>query len=493
MDQDEKNRLLKAMRLGDEKACAKLIAVGELDPSARDKNGSTPLHEAAIEGNLAVCEVLLKNNAKVDLKDRDGKTPLAYAAGYANSKLCQLLLDAGADPNSRDHLKSTPLHEAAPRGDLALCKTLLKGKAKVDLKAADRWTALFCAVAAGRSEICAFLLESGANPNLYDFEGATPLHRAAAALNAKICETLIEHGADIAAKSKAVKKDSVQWGPLAFAYFGYKRSELKPAEKTKRLIETISVLFERGLDPNQSDGPYSTPLVFAISEGLLPLAARMIEAGANPNLPDARTGEMPLLLAAALGNRKMCDLLIANGADPFAKFDRMTPAEVAKLNGHSALAAYLLKAASASPLAAKEAERELAIREKWKAHGEAAWNEARSLEENLNSLLFQAIQAKNIRQAKSLLLDGANPDARDGRGMRPLHHAAAMADPAMCYMLRKHGADLWAVDSDGLMPSDWAASGGGVRAGCEDLPEEAYEATKFILGFAGSSPKGKQP
>jgi len=155
MDQDEKNRLLKAMRLGDEKACAKLIAVGELDPSARDKNGSTPLPEAAIEGNLAVCEVLLKNNAKVDLKDRDGKTPLAYAAGYANSKLCQLLLDAGADPNSRDHLKSTPLHEAAPRGDLALCKTLLKGKAKVDLKAADRWTALFCAVAAGRSEICA--------------------------------------------------------------------------------------------------------------------------------------------------------------------------------------------------------------------------------------------------------------------------------------------------------------------------------------------------
>ena len=66
-----------------------------------------------------------------------------------------------------------------------------------------------------------------------------------------------------------------------------------------------------------------------------------------------------------------------------------------------------------APLVAEDAKRELAIREKWKAQDEEAWDEARSLEENLNSLLFRAIQAKNVRQAKSLLLDGANPDARD--------------------------------------------------------------------------------
>lgn len=79
-----------------------------------------------------------------------------------------------------------------------------------------------------------------------------------------------------------------------------------------------------------------------------------------------------------------------------------------------------------APLVAEDAKRELAIREKWKAQDEEAWDEARSLEENLNSPLFRAIQAKNVRQAKSLLLDGATPDARDigsasrSNGARPI-------------------------------------------------------------------------
>jgi len=59
-----------------------LIAKGA-DISAKNKNGCTPLHAAALGDQKEVVELLIAKGANINAKDNDGHTPLHTAAGYA--------------------------------------------------------------------------------------------------------------------------------------------------------------------------------------------------------------------------------------------------------------------------------------------------------------------------------------------------------------------------------------------------------------------------
>ncbi|WP_341815111.1 ankyrin repeat domain-containing protein [Wolbachia endosymbiont (group A) of Chalcis sispes] len=64
--------------------------------NAKDKNGNTSLHLAAMNGKIDVAKVLLKHNADVNAKNNEGKTALYYAAKYNHQELVELLLAHGA-------------------------------------------------------------------------------------------------------------------------------------------------------------------------------------------------------------------------------------------------------------------------------------------------------------------------------------------------------------------------------------------------------------
>lgn len=46
------------------------------DPNKGDEFGETPLHYAAMEGHVALVEMLLQNRAIIEKADRHGRTPL---------------------------------------------------------------------------------------------------------------------------------------------------------------------------------------------------------------------------------------------------------------------------------------------------------------------------------------------------------------------------------------------------------------------------------
>jgi len=73
-----------------------------------DEYGFTPLIEAAIADHAGIAHLLLSAGAEVDLKDMTGSTALHWAAENNNLALAKELLERGADPNAYN-LSGQPL------------------------------------------------------------------------------------------------------------------------------------------------------------------------------------------------------------------------------------------------------------------------------------------------------------------------------------------------------------------------------------------------
>ena len=80
----------------------------------RNKDGTTPLQEAAAYGTRAKIQALLAAGADVMARNKDGRTPLHSAAtcytafGGCKPGVIQALLAAGADAKAKDKNGETP-------------------------------------------------------------------------------------------------------------------------------------------------------------------------------------------------------------------------------------------------------------------------------------------------------------------------------------------------------------------------------------------------
>ncbi|VEL24881.1 unnamed protein product [Protopolystoma xenopodis] len=170
----------------------------EIDCTAR--NGFTPLHIAAKQGNHELASLLLVHNASVDAISRGGYTPLHFAAREGNVELVkkllhdysakvnavakvrnkdrlacvEVLLAAGADVYATSAISGfTPLHNAAYQGHLGAVRCLLSSlgdeeDARAELLASrtrSGSTALHLAAQQGCMQVVNRLLEAGINPN----------------------------------------------------------------------------------------------------------------------------------------------------------------------------------------------------------------------------------------------------------------------------------------------------------------------------------------
>ena len=81
--------------------------------NASDNAGMTPLHGAAMIGDVEVARVLVeKGKADIHSKTTTGYTPLHVAALFGKTEFVQFLLENGADPDMRDNDNLTPVERA---------------------------------------------------------------------------------------------------------------------------------------------------------------------------------------------------------------------------------------------------------------------------------------------------------------------------------------------------------------------------------------------
>ena len=70
--------------------------------STRGLFDCTPLHVAAVRGDVYIIGLLLDAGAEIDVRGEHGHTPLHDAVGQGHTEAVKLLLSRGADPRIRN-------------------------------------------------------------------------------------------------------------------------------------------------------------------------------------------------------------------------------------------------------------------------------------------------------------------------------------------------------------------------------------------------------
>ena len=126
---------------------------------ARDGNGMTPLHYAALGGNVELINYFVDKGAKLELKNAQLKTPLHLASMNDRKDAAAVLLKRGAGLETQDDYGRTALVLCArERGQAATGRVLIEAGAAVN--AVDKFgaSALDLAAWRGKGEFVDLLL-----------------------------------------------------------------------------------------------------------------------------------------------------------------------------------------------------------------------------------------------------------------------------------------------------------------------------------------------
>ena len=241
-------------------AAAWVAAVGAGDNRAAvASDGTTPLHLAVRAGDAATVVRLLREGADLKAANRYGVTPLSLAAENGDAVIIDALLAAGADARSSISNGQTMLMMAARSGKVAAVKTLVAHGADVN----------------AREHVL----------------GENALIWAAVENHADVITMLAMHGADVNVRSNELKFPRRDYGDGKSGRFTVlPRGGWTPLMYAARqdAQASLAALAAAGANLNASDPDGTSALTFAIINAHYEAASRLLDAGADPNVADAR-------------------------------------------------------------------------------------------------------------------------------------------------------------------------------------------------------------
>ena len=420
--------------------------------SAQDHDGTTALHWAVRDDDVALVAKLVAAGADVNAANRYGITPLGLAAQNGSLRTVELLLAGGADPNLAEPEGETPLMTAARTGNPAVIRALVARGANVNAR--EGWlgqTALMLAVAEGHAEAA---------------------------------DALIAAGADVNARSALTKLPDLEWDVIGMSTTVFPRGSWTPLmfAAQRGAVSAARVLIDRGADVDLQDPDGTTALVLAIINAHYDVAALLLERGSNPNIAD--TSGMAALYAAVdmstlpfMHNRPapkptgsldalgLIDMLFEHKADPNARLtgvvlqrhhnvgdrtlgDGSTPLMRAAKTTDIPVMRRLLQGGADASLLQKDGTNALMIAA---TRGEAGgYGRLRGGTEQ------GAIEAITLLLEACVDVNAVNKD-----GQSALHGVATRADDprALVRFLVDRGANLRLKNTKGLTPLDVARGG----------------------------------
>jgi ankyrin repeat protein len=453
--------------------------------ASRVQPDDTRLPVAAQNGDQAEVQALLKDHVSVDSAEGDGSTALHWAAYQNNLALAQELLDAHANVNAVTRLESlTPLYMACESGSAPMVELLLKHGANVNQGDGLGTTPLMMAAASGNADVVKVLLDHGADVNAKEqAHQQTALMFAASLDRADVISALMAHGADSSIESKVEpvhKASQRKRGGENSGRGETPETAAKPGEKpvsvdakqtagadtkqtagadTKETAGSVSnsTKISAGTTPkgdkatdeadaakkpgadDQQDFPRlgakfmggMSPLLFAARQDNIPAGEALLAGGANINEVSGSEHTTPLVLAIMNGHYDFAKMLVEHGADVNLANDLgITPLWATEDVRYSPIEW------SPEPLVNQEKTNYLALMKLLLAHGENP--NARLKEEP-----WERTQAENTQW---------NPAINNPAGATAFYRAAQAWDVAAMTLLKDNGADPTLTTNLGSTP-----------------------------------------
>src|SRR5687768_10112294 len=197
-------------------------------------------------------------------------------------------------------------------------------------------------------------------------------------------------------------------------------------------------------DVNRRNPDGSTPLQWAVHDGNVAEAKRLLRLGADLKIAN-NYGATPMGLAAEVGNTEMLKVLLEAGADPDSPDPDGMTALLAVARTGNVEAARLLVAEGAT----------VDAKEKWGGQTALMWASARRHPEMMRFLISKGadVNAASIdRNYQRHIQAEGRPKSLDSGGLTPLLYAARENCLACVNVLLESKADINLPDPDGVTP-----------------------------------------
>jgi ankyrin repeat protein len=449
-------------------------------------DGTTPLHWAAHNSDIAAVEKLIKSGADVNAKNEYGATPLLLAASNNNAEVLERLLKGGANPNLAGADGMTALMIVARNTNVKAAKVLLDHGA--DVNAAEqqkKQTALMWAAAQNQGPMVRLLVSRGADVNARASVNVTATAMFTTA-------TPMDWPSNVSAEPRAGYRQPGGMTPLLYA-------------TREGCLDCVKALVEGGANVDLVDPEGVTPLIMAITNMYFDTAAFLIKAGANVDKWDI-WGRNPLYCAADVntiprGGRadrpsldettalQVIEMLLQAGANPNLQLKLLPPyRNIGADRGVDQMltigATPLLRAAKALDAPAVE------LLLKYGANPNLpnmrgttpvmAGAGLGSVDADTRGVFTtEDTPLRSVATLKLLLDNGGEINLKDNiRGQTPLHGASFWGWNAAVEFLVSRGADLEAKDNNGktVIDSALGKAGGNSRGGQRiDVHEDTAE------------------
>ncbi|XP_034555942.1 ankyrin repeat and EF-hand domain-containing protein 1a [Notolabrus celidotus] len=162
---------------------------------------------------------------------------------------------------------------------------------------------LHVAVSANNQDLVSFLLSQGVHPDIQDKKGRTAAMLAAELGNDAIVALLTQNQADL------MLQDTEGKGVLFYCIY-----------PTKRHTRCLQVALKCQADVNNAsaEGSHVFQLMCERAEECTPMCLLMLDAGADPNATNEKTGVTALMGAAKAGSLQLVQAILKNGGNPNA-------------------------------------------------------------------------------------------------------------------------------------------------------------------------------
>ncbi|KAH0592409.1 hypothetical protein MHUMG1_09795 [Metarhizium humberi] len=461
--------------------------------NAKDESGSTPLHLAAVAGNVQVMKILLDEKADITQVDGSGHDVLYLASRHGHANMVTFLIQEsrkgieGVDGETFhfgwdifqfvQELLSYFSHNlpVAEETDIAVeigprenCAMILANLTSLP----NQWTPsqygiiLHLAAKGGIVSVVDQVLLKGQDPNYMDTNEKTALMYAAKSGCSRVVERLlrvpnIDQDCQDTFGHSAISYAAENGHLEVVKMLASGRKSAIDAETltaASRCVENMkgSSIMTFFLDNDIDGSLVDSFLRIAVSEGFVKVVSLLVGRGANVNTTYESTST-PLHKAAGRGNVGICKILLEAGATVDSKTkEEETPLILAVSRGHQEVSEQLLHS-GADPLAATSSGKtpfHEAICERpeiFKAVLSRVLELNKSAHtkdaQNRSPLLLAA--AEGTQEAFMTLIDieGADINERDGNGYTPLCHALIRQKEEIVETLFKRPELQWCSSS----------------------------------------------